>query len=105
MKHSRRYDTIAENRDRLTRYNVTAKFDETVEIAANLGVDPRHADQQVRGTVVLPNGDIIRTGSTGLPEKQSVDCLLVTRDNADRFGTFELLPEPAEEPASTSPSE
>jgi len=34
----------------------TAKFDETVEIAMNLGVDPRHADQQVRGVVNLPNG-------------------------------------------------
>lgn len=33
-----------------------SKFDETVEIAINLGVDPRHADQMVRGTVVLPNG-------------------------------------------------
>lgn len=34
----------------------TAKFDETVECAVRLGVDPRHADQQVRGTVVLPHG-------------------------------------------------
>lgn len=33
-----------------------AKFDETIEISVRLGVDPRHADQQVRGTVVLPNG-------------------------------------------------
>ena len=33
-----------------------AKFDETIEISARLGVDPRHADQQVRGTVILPNG-------------------------------------------------
>ncbi|HBM79909.1 MAG: 50S ribosomal protein L1 [Clostridiales bacterium] len=33
-----------------------AKFDETIELAARLGVDPRHADQQVRGTVVLPHG-------------------------------------------------
>ena len=33
-----------------------AKFDETVEISVRLGVDPRHADQQVRGAVVLPNG-------------------------------------------------
>ena len=36
--------------------NANAKFDETVEIAINLGVDPRHADQIVRGMVVLPNG-------------------------------------------------
>lgn len=42
----------------------------------------------------------IRTGSTGLPEKQSVDCLLVTRDNADRFGTFELLPELTSTPST-----
>ena len=34
----------------------TAKFDETIEVAVRLGVDPRHADQQVRGTVVLPHG-------------------------------------------------
>src|ERR1700761_6515129 len=36
--------------------NAKAKFDETVEIAINLGVDPRHADQQVRGVVNLPSG-------------------------------------------------
>ncbi|MEL7000731.1 MAG: 50S ribosomal protein L1, partial [Pseudomonadota bacterium] len=36
--------------------NATAKFDETIEIALNLGVDPRHADQMVRGVVNLPNG-------------------------------------------------
>ena len=40
----------------LIRGNATAKFDETVEIAMNLGVDPRHADQMVRGVVELPNG-------------------------------------------------
>jgi len=40
----------------LIKSNATAKFDETMEIAMNLGVDPRHADQMVRGTVVLPNG-------------------------------------------------
>ncbi len=44
----------------LVKSNATAKFDETVEIAMNLGVDPRHADQMVRGTVNLPNG----TGKT-----------------------------------------
>ncbi len=40
--------------------NATAKFDETIEISMNLGIDPRHADQMVRGVVQLPNG----TGKT-----------------------------------------
>jgi large subunit ribosomal protein L1 len=44
----------------LIKGNASAKFDETVEIAVNLGVDPRHADQMVRGVVSLPNG----TGKT-----------------------------------------
>jgi large subunit ribosomal protein L1 len=40
----------------LVKQNATAKFDETVEVALNLGVDPRHADQMVRGVVNLPKG-------------------------------------------------
>ena len=40
----------------LVKSNASAKFDETVEVAMNLGVDPRHADQMVRGVVSLPNG-------------------------------------------------
>jgi large subunit ribosomal protein L1 len=44
----------------LIKANSNTKFDETIEIAMNLGVDPRHADQMVRGTVTLPNG----TGKT-----------------------------------------
>ncbi len=44
----------------LVKGNAKAKFDETVEIAVNLGVDPRHADQMVRGVISLPNG----TGKT-----------------------------------------
>jgi large subunit ribosomal protein L1 len=40
----------------LARSNATAKFDETIEVALNLGVDPRHADQMVRGVVTLPAG-------------------------------------------------
>jgi len=44
----------------LVKQNATAKFDETVEVAMNLGVDPRHADQMVRGVVSLPKG----TGKT-----------------------------------------
>ena len=41
---------------KVVRSNATAKFDETVEVAINLGVDPRHADQMVRGVVTLPAG-------------------------------------------------
>ncbi len=41
---------------KLIKSNATAKFDETIEISMNLGVDPRHADQMVRGVVSLPNG-------------------------------------------------
>jgi len=44
----------------LAKANATAKFDETIEISMNLGIDPRHADQMVRGVVGLPNG----TGKT-----------------------------------------
>lgn len=41
---------------KVVKSNATTKFDETIEIAMNLGVDPRHADQMVRGVVSLPNG-------------------------------------------------
>jgi large subunit ribosomal protein L1 len=44
----------------LAKKNATSKFDETIEVAVNLGVDPRHADQMVRGVVTLPKG----TGKT-----------------------------------------
>ncbi len=40
----------------IVKTNATAKFDETIEVAMNLGVDPRHADQMVRGVINLPNG-------------------------------------------------
>jgi large subunit ribosomal protein L1 len=67
MKRSKRFQTISEKIDssslhdlregiRLIKESANAKFDETVEMAARLGVDPRHADQQVRGFVVLPHG-------------------------------------------------
>jgi large subunit ribosomal protein L1 len=66
-EHGKKYETAAKKRDVATSYQprqaleivkdaAYAKFDETVEIAVRLGVDPRHADQVVRGTVVLPAG-------------------------------------------------
>ena len=67
MKHGKKYTDSAKLIDHLKQYDPEeavdlvlqtgkAKFDETVEISVRLGVDPRHADQQVRGAVVLPNG-------------------------------------------------
>ena len=67
MKHGKKYLESAKLVDRATLYDPaealdlavktsSAKFDETVEIHVRLGVDSRHADQQVRGAVVLPNG-------------------------------------------------
>ncbi len=47
--------------------NATVKFDETIEIAMNLGVDPKHADQNVRGAVTLPHGTGNRCASRSSP--------------------------------------
>lgn len=66
-KHGKRYAAVAKTVDETREYpivdalelvkkNATAKFDETVEVAINLGVDPRHGDQMVRGTTSLPHG-------------------------------------------------
>ena len=67
MKHGKKYVESSKLIDRTKLYDTvdaleitvkgaTAKFDETVELHVRLGVDSRHADQQVRGAVVLPHG-------------------------------------------------
>ena len=67
MKHGNRYSQALEARAKLNapelkdavafvREHAKAKFNETIELSARLGVDPKHADQMVRGTVVLPHG-------------------------------------------------
>ncbi len=66
-KHGKRYQAVLEKIDRerlyeprealaLVKETASARFDETVEVAVRLGVDPRHADQMVRGSLVLPHG-------------------------------------------------
>ena len=52
----RNVDQDAKTAIKFIKSNASAKFDETIEVAINLGVDPRHADQMVRGVVQLPNG-------------------------------------------------
>jgi len=67
MAQGKRYKTASSTVDREKTYsldeavkivkaNAKAKFDETIEVAMNLGIDPRHADQAVRGMIALPNG-------------------------------------------------
>ena len=63
----------------LVKANATAKFDETIEMALNLGVDPRHADQLVRGSVNLPNG-------TGRTLRVAVFAKGVKADEATKAG-------------------
>ncbi len=66
-KRGKKYNESKKNVDSVKKYDVAeavkialdgsfAKFDETIDVAVRLGVDPRHADQMVRGTVILPNG-------------------------------------------------
>ena len=100
MKHSKAYRAATESIDAnqfyspeaalaLVKKNASAKFDETVEVALRLGVDPRKADQMVRGTVNLPNG----TGKTArvlvfATGEKAADALAA---GADEVGADELI--------------
>ena len=89
-KHGKKYNDIAKSYDltkiyeveeaiSLVKKNAKAKFDETIEIALSLGVDPRHADQMIRGAVVLPHG-------TGKKVRVAVFAKGVKADEAKNAG-------------------
>ena len=100
MKHSKAYRASAEKRNeeqayspqealRLIKEMASAKFDETIDVAVRLGVDPRKADQMVRGTVNLPHG----TGKTArvlvFAAGEKADA--AREAGADEVGTDELV--------------
>jgi large subunit ribosomal protein L1 len=99
-KRSKRYQEAKKKFDTIKKYNSSeavqlaidaayAKFDETIDVAVKLGVDPRHADQMVRGTVVLPNGTgkevKILVFAKGEKEKEALDA------GADYVGNDDLI--------------
>lgn len=100
MKHSKAYSAAAEKRDgaqlyspeeaiRLIKEMASAKFDETIDVAVRLGIDPRKADQMVRGTVNLPHG----TGKTArvLVFAAGDKAEAAREAGADEVGTDELI--------------
>jgi large subunit ribosomal protein L1 len=100
MKRSKAYRAAAENIQAaqvyspeealsLVKKNASAKFDETVEVALRLGVDPRKADQMVRGTVILPHG----TGKTArvLVFATGPNAQAAKDAGADEVGADELV--------------
>lgn len=100
MKHGKNYENAAKKIEAGKLYEVndalalaietaTAKFDETIEVHIRLGVDPRNADQQVRGSVVLPNG----TGKTVrvLVIAKGDKADIATASGADIVGAEEIV--------------
>lgn len=90
MRHGKKYREAASSYDKQNRYSATeavelvksfasANFDETVEVVYNLGIDPRNADQLVRGTVSLPNG-------TGKEVRVAVFCSPDKEKEAEEAG-------------------
>lgn len=101
MKRGKKYKEAAKLIDRTVQYEVeeaislvkkaaTAKFDETVEAHIRLGVDGRHADQQIRGAVVLPNGTGKKVRVLVFAKGDKVDEALAA--GADYAGGEELIP-------------
>lgn len=101
MKHGKRYQEAVKKIDRtslmdvddaikLVKENANAKFDETVEVHIRTGCDGRHADQQIRGSVVLPNGTgkavRVLVFAKGEKEKEAIEA------GADFTGAEELIP-------------
>jgi len=99
-RRGKRYTNSSDKLDRLKRYSFQeavglaldcayAKFDESVELAVKLGVDPRHADQMVRGTVVLPHGVgrkvRVAVFAKGEKEKEALEA------GADYVGSDDLV--------------
>ncbi len=100
MKHGKKYVESAKLIDKAKLYDTaealdiavktaTAKFDETVEIHVRLGVDSRHADQQVRGAVVLPNGTGKKVRVAVFAKGDKVDAALAA--GAEYVGAEDLM--------------
>ncbi len=100
MKHGKRYTAAAAAVERGKVYDVaeafakieeiaTAKFDETIEAHVKLGVDPRQADQQVRGTVVLPNGTGKKVRVLVIAKGEKAD--IAEKAGADIVGAEEII--------------
>jgi large subunit ribosomal protein L1 len=82
---------------KLVKARATAKFDETIELAINLGVDPRHADQMVRGVVSLPNGTgralrvaVFAKGAKAEEAKKAGADIVGAEDLAETVGKGEI---------------
>lgn len=100
MKHGKRYTAAAAAVERGKVYDIaeafakieeiaTAKFDETIEAHVKLGVDPRQADQQVRGTVVLPNGTGKKVRVLVIAKGEKAD--IAEKAGADIVGAEEII--------------
>ncbi len=100
MSHGKRYRRIVESVDRMKEYSIedamdlirksdNTKFDETIEVALNLGVDPRHADQNIRVTTSLPHGSGKKVSVLALGSGSDVKD--AEEAGADFFGSDEFL--------------